>query len=168
MADRRLILMRHAKSSWGDATLPDRQRPLNDRGRRDAPRIARQLAALGWIPTLVCSSDAVRTRETWQAMAGEFAAAGGAAIDVMFTPDLYLADLAALIDQAFTWDPAEPTVLALGHNPGWENALSTMIGRSQSMATAVAACLTSSRGTNWQEALHGPWTLAEFLEPKAI
>ncbi len=62
---RRLIVMRHAKSSWKHAGLTDHQRPLNKRGRKDAPRVARALIERGWTPRRVLSSDAARTRETW-------------------------------------------------------------------------------------------------------
>ena len=58
--ERRLIVMRHAKSSWKNESLRDHERPLNKRGRRDAPRIGEELASLGWVPQRVISSDATR------------------------------------------------------------------------------------------------------------
>ena len=65
---RRLIVMRHAKSSWKDPGQTDHERPLNGRGRRSAPLVAARLAELGWAPTRVHSSDAARTVETWRGM----------------------------------------------------------------------------------------------------
>src|SRR6476619_4579368 len=59
-----LYLLRHAKSSWDDPTLSDRDRPLAPRGRRDAKRIAQHLVRLGIEPELVLCSSALRTRET--------------------------------------------------------------------------------------------------------
>ena len=60
----RLLLIRHAKSDWGDPRLPDHERPLNDRGRRDAPRMGAWIAERGLAPAEVLCSDAQRTRET--------------------------------------------------------------------------------------------------------
>ncbi len=59
-----LYLLRHAKSSWNDTTLRDHDRPLNDRGRRAAPAVARQMVAEGWLPERILVSSAQRTRET--------------------------------------------------------------------------------------------------------
>ena len=57
---RRLILMRHAKSDWGTGD-DDHDRPLNARGRGDAPRVGEALRELGWVPDLVVLSDSART-----------------------------------------------------------------------------------------------------------
>ena len=69
---RRIIVMRHAKSSWKSGARDDHARPLNKRGRRDAPRIAARLAELGWVPERVISSDSERTRQTWARMEEAF------------------------------------------------------------------------------------------------
>ena len=65
---RRLIIMRHAKSSWTSGALSDHERPLNARGIRDAPRVGAALVKRGWLPQLVLSSDSERTRETFAGM----------------------------------------------------------------------------------------------------
>lgn len=62
---RTLILIRHAKSDWDDASLSDHNRPLNCRGHRAAPRIGAWLARMGLTPDEVLCSDAMRTRQTW-------------------------------------------------------------------------------------------------------
>ena len=65
-----LLLLRHAKSSWSDPSMTDHERPLNDRGRRTAPRMGRLTRTLDRLPDLILSSDARRTRETvdlWRA-----------------------------------------------------------------------------------------------------
>ena len=64
-----LILIRHAKSDWGDPGLPDHDRPLNPRGRRAAPRIGAWLAGRDLVPDCVLCSTALRTRETWAGIA---------------------------------------------------------------------------------------------------
>ena len=68
----RVIVMRHAKSSWKTDAPTDHARPLNKRGKRDAPRIARELELRGWVPQLVLSSDSKRTRQTFKRMRKEF------------------------------------------------------------------------------------------------
>ena len=83
---RRLIVMRHAKSSWASGAQSDHQRPLNDRGRCDAPRVATALVDANWLPDLILSSDAQRTRETYDGMAVSFPGE----IPVQFLSSFYL------------------------------------------------------------------------------
>ena len=68
---KRLILVRHAKSSWKDTSLADRDRPLNNRGNRDAPEMGRRIAAAGIRPSLIVSSPAVRAWTTAKVIAKE-------------------------------------------------------------------------------------------------
>ena len=84
--------MRHAKSSWDSPAKNDHERPLNDRGRRDSPRVAQHLAEIGWQPQLILSSDAQRTRETAELMLSVWEA--GVAVE--FSPELYLAGAGAV------------------------------------------------------------------------
>ncbi len=105
---RTLILLRHAKSSWGDPTMDDHDRPLNDRGHRDAPRIGRWLSENGFTPDHALCSSARRAQETFE----------GLGLDVPHTinGDLYLASpriLFKAIQQA-----THPTVMVVAHNPG--------------------------------------------------
>ena len=64
-----LLVLRHAKSSWSDPTVDDHERPLNKRGRRDAPRMGELVRQHGLIPGMVISSDAMRARLTAEAVA---------------------------------------------------------------------------------------------------
>ncbi len=160
---RRLILMRHAKSAWKDQGLTDHERPLNARGRRDAPRIADALCALGWVPDVVVCSTANRTRQTWARMEGAF----DDEVPTLYVQAFYLAGLGAIQDAARSWEDSWGTVLCLGHNPGWEHAVSVLSGVPTSMTTANAALL-ESHGESWTEAVGGPWSLVAFLQPKAL
>ena len=105
MTTRRLILMRHAKSSWAIDGQEDHQRPLNKRGRRDAPRIATALAARDWLPDFVVSSDAERTRQTWAQMSSVFSID----CEVRWTNDLYLAALGDLQNDSTHWPDSAHT-----------------------------------------------------------
>ena len=111
-ADRKLVLLRHAKSAWPD--LPDHERPLAGRGRRDAPVMGRWLRAAGHVPDQVLCSTARRARETW-----ELAQPGlGAAPPVSFEDRVYGASAAQLLDLARHAPPAAKTLLIVGHDPG--------------------------------------------------
>jgi phosphohistidine phosphatase len=109
---RKLVLLRHAKSAWPD--LPDHERPLAGRGRRDAPVMGRWLRAAGHVPDRVLCSTARRTRETWQ-----LAQPGlGTAPRVSFEDRVYEASAAQLLDLARHVPSAVKTLLIVGHAPG--------------------------------------------------
>jgi len=155
--------MRHAKSSWATEGQLDHDRPLNKRGRTDAPRIAEALAAMGWAPDWVIASDSCRTRQTWAGMQTVL----GADIGLLLDPGLYLAGLGALQESAAAWPASAQTVLALGHNPGWEQALGHL-GESWGGMTTANAALLIGRGDSWSAALEGSWDLEAVLRPRDL
>ncbi|SMC49717.1 SixA phosphatase family protein [Primorskyibacter flagellatus] len=104
----RLILMRHAKSSWDDFTQPDHSRPLNDRGRRNARALGAWLRSNDYLPDKVLCSTATRTRETLDLL--ELGAS------VVYPEDLYHASPETLLRSL--QGASGNTVLILGHNPG--------------------------------------------------
>ena len=107
-----LLLIRHANSDWGDPSLPDHERPLNARGRRDAPRMGRWIAAAGLAPALALCSDALRTRETLDLMLPEWPAHP----EVEHHRALYHAEPEAML--AVLEGAEAQTVGLIGHNPG--------------------------------------------------
>jgi phosphohistidine phosphatase len=110
-----LILVRHAKSSWKDASLADRDRPLNKRGKRDAPEMGRRLAARGAEPDLIVSSPAARALAT----ARIIAEAVGYPVDAIREDErLYLASPAELLEAIRDLDDGYDRVFLFGHNPG--------------------------------------------------
>ena len=160
---RRLILMRHAESAWPTMASSDHERPLNEEGLREAPRVAARLLELGWSPSGVLSSDARRTRETWEAMASSMSGAA----EPIFTHALYHAGLEELWTEAHAIDESLETLLVLGHNPGWEIALYTLCGVHRTMNTANAALL-EGWGDDWPSALSGRWELHALICPRAL
>jgi phosphohistidine phosphatase len=108
----RLILTRHAKSGWDDPSLSDHERPLNARGRGDAPRVGAWLRHKGYLPDAALVSSARRAQETWERLAPEL----GRAVPMTTLPALYHAEpgviLASLRSQTM------PTIMLIGHNPG--------------------------------------------------
>ena len=160
---KRLIIMRHAKSSWTSGAATDHQRPLNKRGRRAAPRIAARLRDLGWIPDLVIASDSERTRETWQRMRTEFPHP----IEERFISAFYHGGSAAIVNACNMLTEDISTLLVLGHNPGWEDAVADLTGQWVRMTTANAALLESD-AEDWPEAMEANWVLLEVLRPKEL
>ncbi len=110
-----LTIVRHAKSSWKDASLTDRERPLNRRGERDAPIMGRRIKSHGIRPSLIISSPAVRAWTTAKVVAAE--------IDyptefLQREPGLYLASLDQLLDIIIAQDDSFNSLMLFGHNPG--------------------------------------------------
>ena len=109
---RRLVLLRHAKSAWPD-DVPDHDRPLARRGRRDAPAAGRWLRQAGYVPDHVLCSTARRARQTWQLAQAEL----GAEPPTVFDPGVYEASAGSLLDVVRRQPPAAHTVVVVGHDP---------------------------------------------------
>lgn len=107
-----LVLMRHAKSAWPD--VPDHERPLARRGRRDAPVMGRWLRTAGYQPDLVLCSTARRARQTWKRARRALGADPPAACDRR----LYQASAEQILDLIRHTSPAARTLLIVGHDPG--------------------------------------------------
>lgn len=110
-----LTLVRHAKSSWKDTELTDRQRALNPRGERDAPEMGRRMADWGIRPSLILSSPAVRAWTTAKFIA---AAIGYPAEFLQREESLYLASLDDLLDIVTAQDIGFNSLMVVAHNPG--------------------------------------------------
>lgn len=161
---RTLLVMRHAKSSW-KAGLSDPERPLNARGRRDAPRMALLLASEGLIPEHVLCSDAERTRETlvWMEDALE------RSLPQTLLARLYHAGLGDLLD-AIADGPDVERLLILGHNPGLETLLEHLTGEQVVMPTAAVAVLDVPADTPWRDVpgLAGRMALRTVFRPRDL
>ncbi|KAK8646363.1 hypothetical protein V6N13_120152 [Hibiscus sabdariffa] len=153
---RRLILLRHAKSSWQHPALRDHDRPLSKSGRADAVAVSQKLQRMGWIPQLILSSDAVRTRETLQIMQEQVR--GFLEAEVHFISSFY--SIAAMDGQTaehlqrticqYSSDGIL-TIMCMGHNRGWEEAASMFTGASVELKACNAALLEAP-GKSWEEA----------------
>jgi phosphohistidine phosphatase len=110
-----LTLLRHAKSSWGDSALSDRERPLNERGERDAPVMGRRIVEAGIRPSMIISSPAVRAWTTARIVAQEI----GYPVEFLQREnELYLASLNTLLDVVCAQDNEFNHLMVVGHNPG--------------------------------------------------
>ena len=130
-----LLVLRHAKSSWNDPALGDHERPLNSRGRRDAPRMGELVREYALMPDIVISSDAVRARLTAEAMA-EAAHYPG---EILLDQRLYLASPDDILSLLRRVRQNAETVMIVGHNPGLEELVEQLTGERQDLPTAALA-----------------------------
>lgn len=132
---RELLVLRHAKSSWKVAELDDHERPLNERGRRDAPRMGRLVGDRRLVPDRIVSSTAVRARATAEAVAEACGFRG----EIVLTRQLYLADPEDCLALVAAVPAADHRVLLVGHNPCLEDLVEIVTGRPERMSTAALA-----------------------------
>src|SRR5262249_55636196 len=114
-----LMLLRHAKSDWGDQSLRDFDRPLADRGKRDAPRIGKAIKKRGWIADLIISSPAERAKQTIEAVA----ASAGLVPSIQFDESIYGASAGDLMKLIRRLPDSINCALLVGHNPTFEQVL---------------------------------------------
>jgi phosphohistidine phosphatase len=108
---RTLVLLRHAKSAWPD--VPDHDRPLAARGRRDAPTAGHWLRQQGYVPDQVLCSTAWRARQTWQLAAATL----GQSPPVILAPAIYGASTRELLNVIRHAPSSARSVLVVGHDP---------------------------------------------------
>jgi len=113
---KRIYIVRHAKSSWDDLTLGDKQRPLNKRGKRDAPIMAQRISERHKTIDMLCSSSSQRTRETAGHFMGHLTFT-----KVEYMDKIYHAPSDVLLEVIHDLPPEAETAMILGHNPGSTN-----------------------------------------------
>lgn len=149
-----LILVRHAKSDWGDPGLADHDRPLNDRGRRDAPMMARRLTEAGAEVERLLSSTALRARTTAEVFGAELG------IDPELDRGLYLASADTLLAKAA--GSGSRAVMVVAHDPGMSDLARRLSdGGIEHMPTCAVARFTWDTDS-WEDAEKRPvdsWTL---------
>jgi phosphohistidine phosphatase len=130
-----LILIRHAKSSWANPDQSDFDRPLNDRGRRDAPVMAQRLLEKNYKIDKILYSAAVRTTETMQVFRGVLG------IDIkncLSLNELYHAPVFQLQETVSQINSNWDTVILIGHNPGITDFANTLTNvRTDNMPTCA-------------------------------
>ena len=155
--------MRHAKSSWNEESLPDHDRPLNKRGKRDAPRMARLLEEQGLVPDRILSSTALRAQSTAKLVAEH----AGRSEAMELRPELYHADPAAIIAVLQELEDADALVLVVGHNPGLEKLLEVLTGEAEHLPTAAIAWIEAPIA-HWRDLGNTPARLIELWRPKEL
>lgn len=170
---RRLCLLRHAKSSWEDASLPDFDRPLAPRGRQAAPLVAAWVADAGLRPDVVLCSPALRTRQTWDIVAPFL----DGPPEAHYPRSIYEAPWVRLLKVLRDLPETAGTAMLIGHNPGMED-LACRLARGDSDADALArlrrkfptaalAVFECSEGA-WADLGTGAARLTAFVRPKDL
>ncbi|TVP99426.1 MAG: histidine phosphatase family protein [Balneolaceae bacterium] len=169
MADqikRTIILMRHAKSSWSYPHLRDFDRPLNQRGKNDAPRMGAWLKGLGIKPKRIVSSPAARAKATIQKV-----------LDAMGLPEdlvewdenLYFTGAKSYVDAIRKTDDQLESVMTVGHNPMTDEAISLLSKTPvhKNIVTATIACLEVNL-SSWKDLEYGTCEIKWITSPKEI
>jgi phosphohistidine phosphatase len=168
---RQLILLRHAKSAWPDE-VPDHERPLAPRGRRDAQAAGKWLRKSGHVPDLVLCSTARRARQTWQLAEENL----GADPQTVFEDRVYGASSAGLLDLARQTQTDVRSLLIVGHDPAMRGLSLELVGERTDDADAealsrvrakypTAAIAVLSFPGGWAELSPGEARLVEFVVP---
>ena len=161
----RLILLRHAKSSWADPGLADHDRPLSKRGLRDAPRMGSRLAARQFRPAAIVSSTAARALATARLVAR---ALDFPAETIITDRRLYLAwpqqILGIVMEQPAEWSE----LIVIGHNPGFTDLPNELLPdlRLHNLPTAGYVDMEIPV-RSWADAAHAPATLVHWDYPKS-
>jgi phosphohistidine phosphatase len=167
-----LILFRHAKSSWSDPTLSDRERPLAARGLADAPLMGKAMAERGIDPELVLCSSARRTRDTLDLVLPELRVKP----KVVYDEALYHPSPEKMLDILHAVQPGVARVMLVGHNPELQSFALDLVGSGPDglwdrlrvkYPTAALAVINFST-ESWKNVAINSGTLALFLTPKEL
>lgn len=160
---RRLTLLRHAKSSWQDESLDDRERPLNERGERDAPMMGRRLLARNARPTLILTSPAVRARHTARLVAREL----GYPREFLQREDtLYLASPDDIVAVIARQDDQLRDVIVCGHNPGLTELANRLTGAGIDNIPTCGIVVVDLELSSWADLPGARGALVDFDFPR--
>ena len=160
---KRLYLVRHAKSSWGDPKLADMDRPLNKRGKRDAPAAGERLKKRKVNPDLIISSPAKRARRTARAIAEQI---GYPVKKIVMDDAVYHAASVELLAVIRGIDDACGEAMMFGHNPGFTDLAGLLTGaRVDDLPTCAIFCVDSD-SDSWQDVAEAKGTLVFLDYPK--
>jgi len=167
---KRLILFRHAKSSW-EHDVEDHERPLAGRGIKAAPSMGAWLAANGLVPDLALVSTARRAQQTWVLAESGF----GKPIPRQDTRSIYEASPVRILDEIRHWGKTSRTLVVVGHNPGFEEFAQLLMrdaggepGARLREKFPTGAVAVFSFGGSWADLDEHACTLEHFMTPKMI
>jgi phosphohistidine phosphatase len=171
---RRLLLLRHAKSSWSNPDLDDRDRPLTKRGHVAATAIGKWIEKHKLVPDHVLCSPARRARETWQYAGNGLASA----VPVTYLEDIYdFGNGGKLIEAAAAQADAIESLVIVGHNPSMERAALRLAGsgdaklleRIEKKYPTAALAVIEFTTAHWSEiGAAGKGALRHFVRPKDL
>ena len=167
---KRLILFRHAKSSW-EHDVEDHDRPLAGRGIKAAPLMGAWLAASGLVPDLALVSTARRAQQTWALAESGF----GKPIPRQDTRSVYEASSVAILDEIRHWGKTSRTLIVVGHNPGLEELAQLLMkdvggepgARLREKLPTGAVAVLSFEGS-WADLAKHSCALEHFMTPDML
>jgi phosphohistidine phosphatase len=168
----RLLLLRHAKSSWDDPEISDFDRPLNTRGRRSAPLMGRHCAQHNLVPQKILCSSSRRTRET---LAGLLPYCNED-LDIRVTRDLYMTTADRHFDLVRAQGGATRTMMTIGHNPTMQELAILLIGSgnpalrddiTEKFPTAALAVIDFDV-KRWTDVEPGSGRIVAFFRPREL
>ena len=160
---KRLYLVRHAKSSWTDSNLSDHDRPLNKRGLRDAPTMAKRLLARGAPLDLIVTSSALRAVTTARAFAESFE------LDetlIHIEPRLYQAEPDEILEILHQLDDVWTAIMCVGHHPGMPELADLCCDNKIGHMPTCAIVTLEIDSDRWQDLRLAPKRLLDFNFPK--
>ena len=157
-----LYLVRHAKSSWSDSSLTDRERPLNKRGRRSAPDMGRRMAAQGHRPELIVSSPATRAITTARTIAKQL---GYNDADIVTVEDMYFGSMQGVLEGL---DDRYDKVMVVGHNPTMTYHMNTLANTSVDNMPTCAVAVIGFEIASWADLYSVGGELLDYDFPKRV
>jgi phosphohistidine phosphatase len=167
---RDLLIMRHAKSNWNNKTQNDFDRPLSERGQRNATRIGYWLLEHSLIPDWIVSSPALRASET---VLHVCQALGIRKAQIHWEPAVYEAELKPLLKVLACCPEDKQLTLLVGHNPGLEELLQYLVGGNTTVAMnekimPTAAIAHLELPDDWRALTCGAGRLKTLMHPKVL
>jgi phosphohistidine phosphatase len=168
----RLLLLRHAKSSWEALGVADFDRPLSSRGRRAAPLMGRHIAAHALTPDRIVCSTARRTRET---LAGLLPYCAGE-MDIRLTRDLYDTSAAEYLDVIRAFGGTARVLMVIGHNPAMQETAIELVGTGNPALVAAvgtdyptaALSVVDFPEKRWSEIAPRGGRIVAFFRPREL
>lgn len=163
-----LYLLRHAKSSWKDETLPDQARPLKNKGHFQADQLSDHLAALIPPAQRVLCSPAVRTRETLDYFLEVWPLPAKA---VVYSDALYMTEVDDLLEQIHSLPDSVEIALVVGHNPGLSDLADTLLDTKVDYVKSIRPCAflqVDFEVKSWKQVAESEGKLKLNLRPKDL
>lgn len=168
-----IYLARHAKSSWDSDAITDYDRPLSNRGKKNAKRMGAELATLAWMPEKIIASPALRAKQTCESLCDRLAISNDS---IEWNEDIYAAYTVTLLQIITNQLESISSVMLVGHNPSMEDVLIHFCGADQLrgsvqkngklFTTGNVAKITVD--TSWKDLAMGDATLEGLLRPKEL
>jgi phosphohistidine phosphatase len=160
---KKIFLVRHAKSSWDSPELSDFERPLNKRGKRDAPFMAKLLARQGVSPDIIITSPANRAITTARYFCEEL---GFSFSNVFIEPKLYMADSDHLLEILKELNDKFSNVMVFSHNPGLTDFANYLVGKGIDNIPTCGILSINSKVEAWNDLSPNNCNIISFEYPK--